>query len=71
MFDHKDFLHLKKINIIFIKISSRFPNVAFDLFTVIYTYMWLVVYSHFQELKIEKLNKRMGPYGKPYNYRRP
>ncbi|KAL6427903.1 uncharacterized protein LOC126855531 isoform X2 [Cataglyphis hispanica] len=38
---------------------------------VIYTYMWLVVYSHFQELKIEKLSKRMGPYGKPYNYRRP
>ncbi|XP_070154820.1 uncharacterized protein [Polyergus mexicanus] len=38
---------------------------------VIYTYMWLVVYSHFQELRIEKLSKRMGPYGKPYNYRRP
>ncbi|XP_070525477.1 uncharacterized protein [Cardiocondyla obscurior] len=37
---------------------------------LIYTYMWLVVYSYFQELRIEKMNKRMGPYGKPYNYRR-
>lgn len=36
----------------------------------IYTYMWLVVYSYFQQLKIEKMSKRMGPYGKPYNYRR-
>ncbi|XP_011265865.1 uncharacterized protein LOC105257135 isoform X1 [Camponotus floridanus] len=41
------------------------------LAVVIYTYMWLVVYSYFQELGIEKMNKRMGPYGKPYNYRRP
>ncbi|XP_077271155.1 uncharacterized protein LOC143902282 isoform X1 [Temnothorax americanus] len=37
---------------------------------VVYTYMWLVVYSYFQQLRIEKMNKRMGPYGKPYNYRR-
>ncbi|KAG7211977.1 hypothetical protein KM043_011176 [Ampulex compressa] len=37
----------------------------------LYTYMWLVVYSYFQQLRIEKMNKRMGPYGRPYNYRRP
>ncbi|KMQ98418.1 hypothetical protein RF55_1216 [Lasius niger] len=41
------------------------------LVVVVYTYMWLVVYSYFQELRIEKLSKRMGPYGKPYTYRRP
>ncbi|XP_078041571.1 uncharacterized protein LOC144472399 [Augochlora pura] len=38
---------------------------------VIYTYLWLVVYSHFQQLKYDKLNSRMGPYGRPYNYRKP
>ncbi|EZA51506.1 hypothetical protein X777_09850 [Ooceraea biroi] len=38
---------------------------------VFYTYMWLVVYSYFHQLKIEKMSGRMGPYGKPYNYRRP
>lgn len=38
---------------------------------VVYTYMWLVVYSYFQQLRIEKMNGRMGPYGRPYNYRRP
>ncbi|XP_072743593.1 uncharacterized protein [Anoplolepis gracilipes] len=41
------------------------------LAVVIYTYMWLVVYSYFQQLRLEKMSKRMGPYGKPYNYRRP
>ncbi|CAL7936371.1 unnamed protein product [Xylocopa violacea] len=38
---------------------------------VIYTYLWLVVYSYFQQLRYDKLNSRMGPYGRPYNYRRP
>ncbi|XP_076247095.1 uncharacterized protein LOC143187042 [Calliopsis andreniformis] len=38
---------------------------------VIYIYMWLVVYSHFQQLRYDKMNGRIGPYGKPYNYRRP
>ncbi|KAL6263205.1 hypothetical protein P5V15_006005 [Pogonomyrmex californicus] len=37
---------------------------------IVYTYMWLVVYSYYQQLRIEKMSKRMGPYGKPYNYRR-
>ncbi|XP_043510813.1 uncharacterized protein LOC122529092 [Frieseomelitta varia] len=38
---------------------------------VIYTYLWLVVYSYFQYLRYDKLNNRIGPYGRPYNYRRP
>lgn len=38
---------------------------------VVYTYMWLVVYSYFQQLRIEKMNRGIGPYGRPYNYRRP
>ncbi|XP_020300300.1 uncharacterized protein LOC109863974 [Pseudomyrmex gracilis] len=38
---------------------------------VVYTYMWLVVFSYFHQLRIEKMNRRIGPYGKPYNYRRP
>ncbi|XP_076760541.1 uncharacterized protein LOC143429050 [Xylocopa sonorina] len=38
---------------------------------VIYTYLWLVVYSYFQQLRYDKLNSRIGPYGRPYNYRRP
>ncbi|XP_012237419.1 uncharacterized protein LOC117230228 [Bombus vosnesenskii] len=38
---------------------------------VIYAYLWLVVYSYFQYLRYDKLNSRMGPYGRPYNYRRP
>ncbi|XP_014482298.1 PREDICTED: uncharacterized protein LOC106748367 [Dinoponera quadriceps] len=37
---------------------------------VVYIYMWLVVYSYFQQLKFDKMNRRIGPYGKPYNYRR-
>lgn len=38
---------------------------------VVYAYMWLVVYSYFQQVRIEKLNRGIGPYGRPYNYRRP
>ena len=38
---------------------------------VIYTYLWLVVYSHFQQLRYDKMNSRIGPYGRPYNYRQP
>ncbi|XP_054013618.1 uncharacterized protein LOC128895220 [Hylaeus anthracinus] len=38
---------------------------------VIYTYLWLVVYSYFQQLRYDKLNGRIDPYGRPYNYRRP
>ncbi|XP_012269489.1 uncharacterized protein LOC105693858 [Athalia rosae] len=38
---------------------------------VVYVYMWLVVYSFFQEIRYEKSNVRLGPYGRPYNYRRP
>lgn len=38
---------------------------------VVYTYMWLVVYSYFQLIRNEKMNGRIGPYGRPYNYRRP
>nr|XP_033340347.1 uncharacterized protein LOC117228616 [Megalopta genalis]XP_033340348.1 uncharacterized protein LOC117228616 [Megalopta genalis] len=35
-----------------------------------FSYLWLVVYSYFQQLKYNKLNSRIGPYGKPYTYRR-
>ncbi|XP_043248777.1 uncharacterized protein LOC122395353 isoform X1 [Colletes gigas] len=38
---------------------------------VIYTYLWLVVYSYFQQMRYDKLNNRIDPYGRPYNYRRP
>ena len=38
---------------------------------VVYTYLWLVVYSYFQQLRYDKVNSRMGPYGRPYSYRRP
>ncbi|XP_012284259.1 uncharacterized protein LOC105701777 isoform X2 [Orussus abietinus] len=41
------------------------------LSVVVYTYMWLVVYSYFQQLRMEKFNGRIDPYGRPYNYRRP
>ncbi|XP_076386318.1 uncharacterized protein LOC100883083 isoform X2 [Megachile rotundata] len=38
---------------------------------VIYTYLWLVVYSYFQQLRYDKMSSKIGPYGRPYNYRRP
>ncbi|KAK9299365.1 hypothetical protein QLX08_007605 [Tetragonisca angustula] len=38
---------------------------------VIDAYFWLVVYSYFQYLRYDKLNNRIDPYGRPYNYRRP
>ncbi|PBC30656.1 uncharacterized protein LOC107997203 [Apis cerana] len=38
---------------------------------VIYVYLWLVVYSYFQQLRYDKMNSRIDPYGRPYNYRRP
>nr|XP_012153191.1 PREDICTED: uncharacterized protein LOC100883083 [Megachile rotundata] len=41
------------------------------LFLVIYTYLWLVVYSYFQQLRYDKMSSKIGPYGRPYNYRRP
>ncbi|XP_043284331.1 uncharacterized protein [Venturia canescens] len=37
---------------------------------LIYTYFWFVAYSHFQQLRSEKNSGRIGPYGRPYNYRR-
>ncbi|XP_074094460.1 uncharacterized protein LOC141524458 [Cotesia typhae] len=41
------------------------------IFVAIYTYLWVVVYCFFQQLRIEKNNVKVGPYGRPYNYRRP
>ncbi|XP_011503916.1 PREDICTED: uncharacterized protein LOC105366993 [Ceratosolen solmsi marchali] len=41
------------------------------LIVVIYTYFWFVVYSYFQQLKLEKSNFKIGPYGRPYSYERP
>ncbi|XP_015591259.1 uncharacterized protein LOC107265884 [Cephus cinctus] len=38
---------------------------------VIYLYIWGVVYSYFQEVRLTKNDGKMGPYGKPYYYRRP
>ncbi|XP_006619912.1 uncharacterized protein LOC102677302 [Apis dorsata] len=38
---------------------------------VIYVYLWLVVYSYFQQLRYDKMSSRIDPYGRPYNYRRP
>ncbi|XP_015509200.1 lysosomal-associated transmembrane protein 4B [Neodiprion pinetum] len=45
--------------------------IVFGLISVVvYVYMWLVVYSFFQQLRFEKANVRIGPYGRPYNYRK-
>ncbi|KAK0172989.1 hypothetical protein PV328_006246 [Microctonus aethiopoides] len=41
------------------------------IFVAVYTYLWFVVYSYFQQLKNEKMSGKIGPYGRPYNYRRP
>ncbi|XP_008544381.1 uncharacterized protein LOC103569071 [Microplitis demolitor] len=41
------------------------------IFVAIYTYLWVVVYCYFQQLRMEKMNVKVGPYGRPYNYRRP
>ncbi|XP_076170908.1 uncharacterized protein LOC143148454 [Ptiloglossa arizonensis] len=38
---------------------------------LIYTYLWLVVYNYFQQMRYDKLSNRIDPYGRPYNYRRP
>ncbi|XP_014207958.1 lysosomal-associated transmembrane protein 4B-like [Copidosoma floridanum] len=37
---------------------------------VIYAYFWFVVYSYYQQLRIEKSSFRVGPYGRPYCYQR-
>ncbi|XP_057332660.1 uncharacterized protein LOC130672245 [Microplitis mediator] len=41
------------------------------IFVAIYVYLWVVVYCYFQQLRMEKMNVKVGPYGRPYNYRRP
>ncbi|XP_034940477.1 uncharacterized protein [Chelonus insularis] len=41
------------------------------IFVAVYTYLWFVVFSYFQQLRNEKMSGKIGPYGRPYNYRRP
>lgn len=41
------------------------------IFNVLCAYAWLVVNSFYNQLKIEKMSTKVGPYGKPYTYQRP